>query len=403
MGDGPYWRPTTEWENPIWGWIVTNYADYGIQLFLFDGTFYGEVRIGGSNGVLDSPKWSPFKPPENYDPKMTARLDALIKRLQVPAYIKGFWAMLTSAIDSLPPAPGAYAQFLGSIVGKPFALVNMGWSLELDGPPLVNQSTTAAVAEPERVLIHPDPQDDDQSYVLQVKFGDKEREYDGLIGYFDGMEKPDDQTGEDLKYDCVKTFFSPVDDSGKPIFDNLKAISSDNYPKFRPYWEPPLDEQKDRDVTPEQYADGRNQHLQVFGAILDPFTAVHAYSSFLPSRDLALQPWTWQDALGNILAFIHAGPVTVVADVGAYEDSQRLTIQKAKQRPPRDLGLMPLQSGDWNWLQPYDDHEGPLYNAFGIDSKGNVMKPGFEKGPYTALEGFLQLRRPLMAEKPDNA
>ncbi|KAJ8107184.1 hypothetical protein ONZ43_g6815 [Nemania bipapillata] len=36
------WRPASEWENPIWGWVITNYADYGIQLFLPDGTFYRE-------------------------------------------------------------------------------------------------------------------------------------------------------------------------------------------------------------------------------------------------------------------------------------------------------------------------------------------------------------------------
>jgi hypothetical protein len=42
------WRPMTEWENPIWGWVVANHAESGIQLFLADGTFYREVRLGPS-------------------------------------------------------------------------------------------------------------------------------------------------------------------------------------------------------------------------------------------------------------------------------------------------------------------------------------------------------------------
>lgn len=400
----PYWRPATEWENPIWGWIVTNYADYGIQLFLANGTFYGEIRIGGVDGTLDSPKWSPFAPPENYDPQQTSRLNALIERLQDATYIKGFWTMLTAAIDSLPPAPSAYAQFLGSVVGKPFALANMGWSLELDGPPLINQSLNANKADPDLLLIDPEEK---RSYSFQVKLGDKEREYDGLIGYFEGLAKPNEK-GEELQYDYVNTYFSIVDKDSKPEFDNLHPILAENYPKFRPYYCPPFSEEAPytREVSAKAYAARRNEKLQVFGAIFDPFTAIHAYSSFLPAQELALRPWTWQDAMRNMVAFLHAGPLTLVQDVAGFAKGDILTIDKAKQRPAKSVGLPALQSGEWNWLQPYVDPDDadadlPLYNAFDIDKKGNQLSPGFEKTPYTAIEGFLQLRRPMMSEKPD--
>ncbi|RYC86257.1 hypothetical protein BFJ63_vAg10899 [Fusarium oxysporum f. sp. narcissi] len=409
-GDKSYWRPTMEWEMPIWGWILTNYADYGIQLFLADGTFYGEVRIGGADGSMDSPKWSPFEPPKDYNPQETARLDALIARLTRPndtKYIQGFWTMLTTAIDSLPPAPSAYAQFLGSVVGKPFALVNMGWSVELSGPSLAIQSTSAKKTEPERLLINPDPKNEDQSYIFQVKLGDKERAFDGLVGYFEGFDKPHPETKEELNYDVVNTYFIPRDTDGNPIFkDSFKPVTSETYPKFRPYWIPPVEESRDKDkpASPESYADQRNSKMSIFGAIIDPFTSVHAYSSFLPAKELALPSWTCQSAMNKMLAFLHAGPMTLTSDVGPFKPDQRLTIEKAKQKPPRDLGLLPIGSGDWNWLQPYVDGDSgvPAYNAFGIDKKGNLMKPGFEKGPYTSIEGFLQLRRPLMAEKADD-
>ncbi|KAF4439607.1 cell surface receptor IPT/TIG domain-containing protein [Fusarium austroafricanum] len=408
--DKSYWRPTMEWEMPIWGWILTNYADYGIQLFLADGTFYGEVRIGGADGSLDSPKWSPFEPPKDYKPQETARLDALIERLTKPHntdYIKGFWTMLTTAIDSLPPTPSAYAQFLGSVVGKPFALVNMGWSVELSGPPFSIQSTSAKKTEPERLLINSDIHDEDHSYIFQVKLGDKERAFDGLVGYFEGFDKPDPETNEELKYDVINTYFIPRDTNGDPIFgDNFKPVTSETYPKFRPYWVPPVVESKDKDTLTSavSYADQRNSNMSIFGAIIDPFTSVHAYSSFLPAKELSLPSWTCQSAMNKMLAFLHAGPMTLTSDIGPFQPDQKLTIEKAKQKPPRDLALLPLGSGDWNWLQPYVDRDSdiPAYNAFGIDKKGNLMKPGFEKGPYTAIEGFLQLRRPLMAEKADD-
>ncbi|KAK3944842.1 hypothetical protein QBC46DRAFT_350202 [Diplogelasinospora grovesii] len=415
----PYWRPTTEWESPIWGWIVTNYADYGIQLFTKEGIFYGEVRIGGPNGALASPSWSPFNPPgpSATSPQDLARLDALIKRFrEQPDYLKGFWTMLTKALDSLPPAPSAYAQFLSSIVGKPLALVNTGWSVELDSPPLTNQSTRAKVATPEKQLIDPDKPDD--GYIFQVKLGDKEREYDGLVGYFDGFAGP--KNGEELDYDHIKTYFHPTPNP----FANLIPIGRDNYPKFKPYHVSPFPEDDPPDyqrrVDPAAYADRRNAELgrHVFGAVVDPFTAVHAYSSFLPAQTLALRPWTWQAALANLVAFLHAGPLTLldggVVGGEGYDPSAELTADNARERPRRNVVGLPLAAaGDWNWLQPYVDpttpgssSEGdppvppPVYNAYGIEKKGNPLSPGFQDGPYTAVEGFLLLRRPIMTEDP---
>ncbi|KAK4152310.1 hypothetical protein C8A00DRAFT_35005 [Chaetomidium leptoderma] len=420
----PYWRPTTEWENPIWGWIVANYADYGIQLFLKDGTFYGEVRIGGPNGALDSPKWSPFEPPAATGTvsRDLARLDALIKRLKQPDYLKGFWYMLTTALDSLPPAPNSYAQFLGSVVGKPLALVNTAWSLELDSPPLTNQSTKPKGSKPERALIGPDDDDDKSSYTFHVKLGDKERGYDGLIGYFDGFPEPDSTSDEELDYDHIKTYFYPK--KKNPSFANLVPINKSNYPALKPYYAAPFPENT---VSPlataaAAYTDARNAELSkhVYGAVVDPFTAVHAYSSFLPARELALRPWTWQGALDNMVAFLHAGPFTLVdSDVREYDSDQRLTTDNAKQRPPFNVGLPALVGGDWNWLQPYVDPHPPavgatetgggdgdapvpVYNAYGIEQKGNLLSPGFQAAPYSTVEGFLMLRRPIMTEDPNN-
>ncbi|KAF4472341.1 hypothetical protein FALBO_751, partial [Fusarium albosuccineum] len=181
------WRPVTEWESPIWGWVITNYADYGIQIFLPDGTFYYEVRVGGPLGTLQSLKWLPFSPDPDAQPTPDTReLDALISKLVNPKYLLGFWNIITTAQQKLPPAPGAYAQFLNSIIGKPLTLVNTGWSIELSRPPLKIQSTQSKVVDPKRTLLNPSgPDNKTPYYKLQLRLRNKEAGYDRLISYFD--------------------------------------------------------------------------------------------------------------------------------------------------------------------------------------------------------------------------
>lgn len=54
----------------------------------------------------------------------------------------------------------------------------------------------------------------------------------------------------------------------------------------------------------------------------------------------------------------------------------------------------------WNWLQPYVDDEGksdvPLYNALEVGPEDGRLRS--DEGPYTLVEGFLQLARPLIKE-----
>lgn len=404
LDDPAYWRPTTEWENPIWGWIVTNYADYGLQLFLPNGTFYREVRFGGPTGAFSLPKWVPFQPDKD-ESTGTAQLDALVDLLSGKNYLGPFWTMITTALDNLPPAPDSYAQFLNSIVGKPLALVNMGWSLELDGPPLQNQSTNSKVTDPDRTLLSPGPSDPPRNYYsFQVKLGDKDREYDGLIGYFDAKTHP--ERGDELDLDHINTYFLPTDpDETSP----LRPITKQNYPKFTPYWVPPFPEEEpyDQVISPKTYTDSRNHKLQIYGAIVDPFTPIHACSSLLPAKSLQLPEWTWQEAFNTMTAFFHTGPLTLTGDVLDYNSERELTTKNMKDTPLNNVEISALTSGEWNWLQPYVDPtagndltQPPVYNSYGIEQKGNILKPGFQKGPYTAIEGFLQLRNPIMVENP---
>ena len=390
-----YWRPTTEWENPIWGWIVANYADYGIQIFLKDGTFYREVQVGGPNGALASPKWVPFARDPSISQAETTQLDELVSYLAKPVYLKEFWHMITTALDNSPAAPNDYAQHLNSIVGKPLALVNMGWSLELDRPLLQNQSTNSEVKDPSKPL---------SSYEFQVKLGSKEREYDGLVGYFDVLVGEPPPRGKELNLEYINTYFVPKAPA------HLRPITTNEYPKFTPYWVPPFPEEApfSNPVDPNDYANLRNKKLQIYGAIVDPFTPIHAYSSFLPVKSLQLPSWTWQDAMNTMTAFFHIGPLTLTGDVLPYDPKRKLTTKLMKEMPLDSISIPAVGAGDWSWLQPYVDPEAgeslvepPVFNSYGIEMKGDILKPGFQNGPYTAIEGFLQLRNPITVEKPE--
>jgi hypothetical protein len=98
----------------------------------------------------------------------------------------------------------------------------MGFALELAQPPLENQSTQSSVAEPYQLLDPVNP------YKFKVKVGDKDRMYDGLIGYFDSQDNFE-TLGTELKLDTLYTYY---DTGTKPA----QAISPSNYPAIKPYY-----------------------------------------------------------------------------------------------------------------------------------------------------------------------
>jgi len=101
-----YWRPITEWENPVWGWVVVNYVDNGIQFFTQEGKFYCEVRVAAPNNphpTSASAKWLPFKPASTSE----TQLDNLISRLIDPEngekYLKAFIQMINNVRSKRNP------------------------------------------------------------------------------------------------------------------------------------------------------------------------------------------------------------------------------------------------------------------------------------------------------------
>ena len=417
------WSPVNEWEQPIWGWLVINYADYGLQIFLPNGLFYLEIRLGGPDGTsLPNQRWQPFTPPPSTQD--TTQLDFFISQLNNKDYLQSFFDMINAAYDNLPPAPNSYSQYLSSIIGKPLALVNFGVSLELATDPFKNQSARNFIppripllspgtsspdcvsCAPQGSTAPPAPKPENppapDHYTFAVKFGDKARSYDGLIGYYKSNPTPTSKTSN-LSLDTLFTYFPSAHEGPNPT----QPIHA-NLPSLSPFYIRP------DTLTPETFTQKRNSQLTVFGGIVDPFTAIHAYTGILPIGTLKLPSWTVQSALEKMTAFFRVGPLLSTLDVPPFSaafqpaNSQDEKLWDAGPGGTGGIGIPSLPIGDWAWLQPYVEKHGTTTSQEDLALETKFMAlpigkvdaaPRFEKGPYVALEGYLQLRQPL--SKPD--
>jgi hypothetical protein len=473
----PFWRAANDWDQPIWGWVVVNYANFGLQFFLPSGAFYREVRRAGPTGALASPEWLPFQKPDNPDGAdrggsadggVAARqLARLVETLAAcPEYLTGFIATLNAATTSSGnAAPSAYAEFRSALIGKPLALVNMGWSLELAGPALVGYLNNDGVV-PKRLYLDtakkgiPGPgyekntEYDRKHYRFPIKLGDRERGFDGLVGYFKVKPTTSTKPGDALELDTMYSHFSPGTQAYERELhkfppsptstispsklaavaeEHIVAISSDTYPRLAPYYISPTNAEGSIVVSLEEYDAITNEQLNVFGAVVDPFAPVHAYSGILPVRELALPTWTWQGSMDRLSAFFHLGPVLVTGDVPDFETKRELVQgnlppkvvdrKESKEGKPRENGVG-LPGGaleQWTWLQPYMPE---LMVAATADGGGPGTGPGdggekekrkekfmplaidpvderakLERGPYTVLTGYLQMAAGAVEQK----
>ena len=388
------WRPATEYENPIWGWLVVNYVDNGLQVFLPDGTFYREIRLGGPNGTSAGiGVWLPFKAPAG-DEVVPPQLRALVQKLRDVKYLQEFFNAMVRALDGTMFTPNQYAGHLPAVTGKPFALVNSGWSLQLSHPPDVNHSTSVSpLAIPEAPI---------DSYNFQIKFGDKERAFDGLLGYF----KANSPTDVDLDH-----FYTYYPSAGGNDISMTTIIGEDNYPVFPAFYIDPL-KYTDAGVdikSPEEIRLEYNRKLQTFGMLVDPFAIVHAYAGFLPVTTLHLPEWALEQGLKNITTFFHLGPMIMPINTPAYDPDRVLKSGfnlKNIPDPPAGTSPFPIPAigvADWAWLQPYDDNppvsiDNISFNPFKLATLPD--EPKLEPTPYTAVEGYLYLKQPITPPKP---
>lgn len=196
-------------------------------------------------------------------------------------YLRSFWDMITQAVENMPYAPADYATTASAIVGKPLALVNVGFSLELATPPLQSQ-TTLPPSSPSDAI-------DLLSYRFPIKIGDADRPFDGVLGYFE----TDNTTTGSTDWSKLFTYFPVTAASGPPkTGDPRILIEPTTFPTLSPFFVEP-----DGQLVNGSYAASLAQQLSIKTMILDPYTPLHVYSGILPITSLQLPSWVVQVAL----------------------------------------------------------------------------------------------------------
>jgi hypothetical protein len=354
----------------IFAWIVVNYANSGLQFFLPNGTFYREIRMGGVKGTNTSAKWLPFRPPTGSPMTQTLQLNLLIQKLTHDTsgmYLQGFFDMINGSIANMPYPPSEYSAFANAIVGKPLALVNVGWSLELAAPAIKAQNALGRVPKDEQAELN--------SHLFPLKIGDIERPFDGVVGYYNAFNVPFDPKDAEkgpTDFKELFTYFAPNPISD-PTDEKITLIDPSNFPKLAPYYINPLDP-----LTGPDLPSAHTAQYMITTLIVDPYTPIHAYCPILPVKALQLPSWTIQSALKRMTAFFRMGPSLITKDVPPeYNKDAPLkpdtwatpkmaaAVAAGAQARTDAAGIrLPIAGtkGLWNWLQPYvnpDDSTNP--------------------------------------------
>jgi hypothetical protein len=137
--------------------------------------FYTSIRFGGPNGTLEAPKWAPFAAPAPDKANVVSQqlVDLINQMVGAPgdpktqAYLHSMWDMIEKAIVTMPFPPSQYSAYANAIVGKPLALVNVGFSLELADPVMKARYSTKLKETPKKT-----EEDIMSSYEFPVKLGD---------------------------------------------------------------------------------------------------------------------------------------------------------------------------------------------------------------------------------------
>jgi hypothetical protein len=384
--------------------LLTNADTFIVQFFRGNGQFYCEIRKGGVAGTTRSAaKYLPYEPPKLEPTDAgTAQLAKLLDQLSPENdpqgdYLQAFFDMVNGSILDTPFPPSSYSAYANSIVGKPLALVNVGWSIELAEEPMKQQYTLRAPAsDPAKVM---------SSYQFPLKIGDRTRTFDGVVGYFMASNPPANTSTQLTTFKTTYTYF------------NLGASAqvqdaSPNDIRLTPYYTHP-----DLNSTPDMLID-RERHYTVTSILMDPYVSLHGYSPVLPTKQLTLSPWTIEEAMKSMHAFFRVGPSLMRDDVPkTLADAQA----GAMKTDPITIKL-PVSGGKgtWSWLQPYAID--PPATAGGVPTGTAAVSGGtptreeddtkfaeivvsedaggmrFDNGPFTFVEGYLQLMGSLAAK-----
>ena len=332
--------------NPVCGWLLPNHLDGGISVYDSGGILLGELL---PLAPPDNWRPRPGAPGENPPPATPADIpNTVLKNVvtsiwqQSAPVFKDLLKVIDETLWMVDPMGGRRDQYLSVLIGRPLAIVQMQFQLDLLGDPIYNQlwnnMATADESNPPN-LTWTKQIGEVENISFPVRLGSLELRNDGLLGYFLTQGT-----------DSYSTFYS--------VHTSPEVPGSDTYIK-------PI-------VNNGEYQGDislQNQGASVTVAMLmDPRGVLHAYTGILPVTKAELPAHLIEDFIRTMKVTFQTGPI--IADPGTL-------------RTPKPAE----QHGMWYWIQAVPSPTNWEQDTI-VDADDNARMPDAQ---LVLREGWLQL------------
>ena len=332
--------------NPVCGWLLPNHLDGGVSVYDSGGILLGELL------PLPAPdNWRPRpgSPGDNPPPETPADIpNAVLKNVvssiwqQSTPVFKDLLKVIDETLWMVDPMGGRRDQYLSVLIGRPLAIVQMQFQLDLLGDPIYNQlwnnMATSDQSNPPN-LTWTKQIGEVENISFPVRLGSLDLRDDGLLGYF--------LTQGSNSY---STFYT--------VHTSPEVPSSDTYIK-------PIvnNGEYQGDITLQ------NQGARVtITMLMDPRGVLHAYTGILPVTKAELPAHLIENFIRTMKVTFQTGPI--IADPGTL-------------RTPKPAE----QHGVWNWIQAVPSPTNWEQDTI-VDADDNARMPDAQ---LVLREGWLQL------------
>lgn len=323
-------------QNPIAGWLLPNYLEQAIQVYDPQGYCLGELQktISKKNPLV----WQPYPLASKTYPDLDSiaidypLLGKMLLALN-PSNYDELNEVLDLALSSKVAPNSQYAHYTAALIGRPIALARSRWQLQLEQPAYQDQSWRYTLKSP--------APDAFSTYDFPIKLGNVQLNKDGLIGYF-----------TDSNFNQLYSDFEP---------DHPSYVHSNYVFTLKP-------QNPDIDLP------------QMTTVLMEPLSAIHAYSDILPMHAHSLPGVYVKSALNHILVTFKLGPLLTTPQLNPSLPTQPTSLRLFK----------PSVKGQWSWYDRQLDEKGKMrWQPLSIQTADKV--PKFDNTPTLITEGLLQL------------
>ncbi|RFS19952.1 hypothetical protein DVR12_19675 [Chitinophaga silvatica] len=334
--------------NPICGWLIHNYLDRSILVFLPDGTSAGELLLV-QPGIVKTVNWVP--PPN--DNGIT--IDSIkAKSEQLYAFIIGLkgkserdFKALLSVIDitlsKIDPPGNRTDLILSTLIGRPLALVRTKLQFLLRESPLQSCEWPKFMEATPQIPPF-------TSSNFSIRLGEMRLSEDGVIGYFD----------------------------------------ADNYKVFNSVTTPESGQNYVREIGPIGSVDGNYINLPFDGTtskiitlLMDPRGSIHATTGILPVKSIQIPIQFVNGPLTAMEINFRVGPIlSRVLDTSVEEGVTPPFVQTINYLPISE------KNGSWSWWQNSNSGSNNKWQGYSLANAPNEAV--LNKAPATLHDGYLR-------------